>query len=216
MLRLIGTREADRPPKVAPSAMPGDPLRALVSRAVAGEAGAERTLLIAVGPAILAIVRRVIGPSSSDVDDVCQESAIALLTALPTFRAECSVLHFACRVALLTALSARRRARYHSILRADDSTEPDHFIDDQPSPAELLDATRRRRTLRELLDALPMAQAEVLALHVVLGYTVEETSAMTNAQLNTVRSRLRRALAALRVALGGGSSSGHVHGGRDD
>jgi DNA-directed RNA polymerase specialized sigma24 family protein len=52
--------------------------------------------------------------------------------------------------------------------------------------------------MRELLDELPLSQAEVLALHVALGHTVEETSAMIGAPINTVRSRLRRGLAALR------------------
>jgi DNA-directed RNA polymerase specialized sigma24 family protein len=48
------------------------------------------------------------------------------------------------------------------------------------------------------LDELPPAQSEVLALHIVLGYSVEETAAATSVPVNTVRSRLRAALAALR------------------
>ena len=57
--------------------------------------------------------------------------------------------------------------------------------------------------LRRLLDELPVAQAEALTLHVVMGYTVEETSAAVGATVNTVRSRLRRGLAALRNCLQG-------------
>jgi RNA polymerase sigma-70 factor (ECF subfamily) len=65
----------------------------------------------------------------------------------------------------------------------------------------LLAAARRRAALRRLLSELPELQAEVLALHTVLGYTVEETAAVTGAPLNTVRSRLRAALSALRQAV---------------
>jgi RNA polymerase sigma-70 factor, ECF subfamily len=118
-------------------------------------------------------------------------------------------------VALLTALATRRR-RQVRISKDDDSTDLDRFIDDRPSPAELVDAGRRRQCLRQLLDALPMAQAEVLALHVMLGYTVEETGAMTNAPTNTVRSRLRRGLAALRDTLGGTLQPHEPLGGRDE
>ena len=215
MLRLIGAPAAEHARKKASPAIPGDPLRVLVARAVSHEAGAERTLLTAVGPAMLGVVRRVLGSNNSELDDVCQESAIGLLMALPTFRAECSVLHFACRVALLTALAKRRRRR-DRVLKDDDSMQLDRFIDDQPSPAELVDAGRRRQCLRQLLDELPLAQAEVLALHVMLGYTVEETGAMTNAPTNTVRSRLRRGLAALRDTLGGPLEPHEPLGGRDE
>jgi RNA polymerase sigma-70 factor (ECF subfamily) len=55
--------------------------------------------------------------------------------------------------------------------------------------------------LRQLLSDLPELQAEVLALHTMLGYTVEETAQVTGAPVNTVRSRLRAALAALRLAV---------------
>ena len=214
MLRLIGAPAPEQTPTKALPTVPGDPLRALVARVISREAGADRTLLIAVGPAMLGLVRRVLGSNSPDLEDVCQESALGLLTALPTFRAECSVLHFACRVALLTALATRRRR--DRISRDDDSIDLDRFIDDQPSPAELVDATRRRQCLRRLLDELPLGQAEVLALHVMLGYTVEETGAMTHAPINTVRSRLRRGLAALRDALADTLEPHETPGDRDD
>jgi DNA-directed RNA polymerase specialized sigma24 family protein len=41
----------------------------------------------------------------------------------------------------------------------------------------------------------------VLALHSVLGYTIEETAQVTAAPIDTVRSRLRNALAKLRARL---------------
>jgi DNA-directed RNA polymerase specialized sigma24 family protein len=52
--------------------------------------------------------------------------------------------------------------------------------------------------LRELLVELPAPQAEVLALHTLLGYTIDETADTIAAPPNTVRSRLRTALARLR------------------
>jgi DNA-directed RNA polymerase specialized sigma24 family protein len=74
------------------------------------------------------------------------------------------------------------------------------------APSELVDAARRRAALRHLLDELPHAHAEAVALHLVLGYTVEETAAAVGAPVNTVRSRLRRALSALRRRVNSDSS----------
>jgi DNA-directed RNA polymerase specialized sigma24 family protein len=48
---------------------------------------------------------------------------------------------------------------------------------------------------------LPEIHAEVLTLHVVLGFTVDETALTLNVPVNTVRSRLRRGLASLRDTL---------------
>jgi DNA-directed RNA polymerase specialized sigma24 family protein len=50
---------------------------------------------------------------------------------------------------------------------------------------------------RELCDALPPVQAEALALHCVLGYTMNEVASICGAPLETVRSRLRTARSAL-------------------
>jgi RNA polymerase sigma-70 factor (ECF subfamily) len=164
-----------------------------------GDARAERTLLVALGPALLRVVRGILGAHHPDVEDVLQESMVRVHDALPTFRGECMTLHFACRVAVHTAMNARRNAGHRA--RHTPSVAPedlDECPDSSPTPAEAAASTQRRAALRELLDELPDAQAEVLALHVVLGYSVEETAAVMRVPHNTVRSRLRTALASLR------------------
>jgi len=127
----------------------------------------------------------------------------ALHQALPGFRGECGTLHFACRIAVQTALNTRRRAGYRS--RHTPSVSPDELSElarDEHSPAEARAAAARRETLRFLLDELPEVQAEALVLHVVLGYSVDETARMMTAPRDTVRSRLRSALSALRTRVG--------------
>ena len=59
-------------------------------------------------------------------------------------------------------------------------------------------AAYQRRCVRDLLARLPHDQAEVLALHVVLGHSLPEVSQSTSIPLNTVKSRLRLAKQALR------------------
>ena len=119
---------------------------------------------------------------------------VAVHLALGGFRGECTTLHFACRVAVQTAMNARRKAGYR--MRHTPSAAPLDLADlarDDRSPAQSIEAARRREALRQLLCELPEVQAEVLALHTLLGYTVEETADATGVPVNTVRSRLRNA-----------------------
>ena len=109
MLKLLRGRNEGaetgrgRLPRVA------DDLVGLVARCRSGETGALTTLLSTLGPSVLPMVRRVLGASDPDVEDVFQESLIAIVRALPSFRAECSTRHFGCRVETLTGVEARWR-----------------------------------------------------------------------------------------------------------
>jgi RNA polymerase sigma-70 factor (ECF subfamily) len=149
---------------------------------------------------MLMTVRKILGSGHPDVDDVAQDAVIALLDALAGFRGDSSVLTFAHRVALLTALAARRRnatrQKYHNVAALEQHCETEH-----QSPQALLFAKRRRQQLLELLDELPEPTAEALALHFVLGMTVDEIAEVAGAPENTVWSRLRLGKQALRRKL---------------
>lgn len=203
MLRLLRFQRSARAAEHQTSAAV-DPLAGLARAAARGDHEAERTLLVTVGPALLRAVRGVLGATHPDVEDVLQESMTALHAALPTFRGECSVHHFACRVAVQTALHGRRRAGYRQ--RHTPLVAPEELFDlalTEQSPSDLQAAAERRGALRELLDALPHVQAEALALHTVLGYSVEETARAQRVPLNTARSRRRTALTSLRERVTG-------------
>lgn len=175
-----------------------DDLAPLVRGAVEGDPAAVRRLIGALGPALLRCVRRVLGADHADLEDVMQEAVFALVTALPRFRGESSTVHFACRVAALTAISARRRAGYRqNVTPAFDPGELDTVPGRAPSPLADLVAEKRRRALMGLLGDLPDPQAEVLVLHYVLGYTVDQIAGSSSIPRDTVRSRLRAAKRAL-------------------
>jgi RNA polymerase sigma-70 factor (ECF subfamily) len=144
----------------------------------------------------------VLGAQHPDVEDVTQEALVGVLEALARFRGESSVTHFIRRVALLTALNARRRhqLREHLAPRAawEDASAA---VASRSSPAEEVETQRRLRSFEALLDELPAPQAEAIALHCVLGYTVGETAELCRVPENTVRSRLAGAKATLRKRL---------------
>lgn len=179
-----------------------DPLRPLAAEAIRGNRDAARTLLTALGPPVLSVVRGILGFGHPDAEDAFQEAMMAVHAALPTFRGECRTLHFACRVAVHATMNARRRAAYRS--RAMHGVPPEELAElvrDERSPESALAVARQRAALRELLCDLTPVQSEALALHIVLGCSIEETAAVTGAPINTVRSRLRSALAALRARI---------------
>ena len=189
-----------KPPPPHFHVRPDDPLADLARGAAGRQPRAIEAFVMATGLSVVRVVRRILGSHCSEVDDTVQEATFAVLEALPGFRGECTVLHFVCRVATLTAMNARRRAqiRVQVALSTDDV---ESHASEGPSPMSSAIESRRREACRALLDELPPAQAEVLALHCVLGYTIEEISSATGSPPNTVRGRLVTAKTALRERL---------------
>jgi RNA polymerase sigma-70 factor (ECF subfamily) len=183
-------------PEVAPlgADLPKTPFE-LARAAAAGDAVATTHLLQSVAPKMMRVVRAVMGPHASDVDDVVQQALIGLIQALPAFRGECEPSTYACRIAIRAAVVARRRARLSRARHED--TEADHVAGDA-SPGDEALASRRKEILRGLLEEIPEEQAEALAMRSVLGWSLEEIAASASAPLNTIRSRLRLAKEALR------------------
>jgi RNA polymerase sigma-70 factor (ECF subfamily) len=181
---------------------PSDRLGPLAAEAAKGDPAAVHTFIVAVGPTVLMAVRMVLGPRHHDVDDVTQDAMLGLLEALPRFRGECTVAHFASRVGVLTAMAARRRqqTRERWVISGEDESDPAP-TGPESSPLAQLEASRRRDAVRRLLDDLPEALGEAMALHFMLGHTAMEIAAVTRVSVNTVWSRLRLGRERLRLTL---------------
>jgi RNA polymerase sigma-70 factor (ECF subfamily) len=189
-------------PRRARSADGEDQLIDLARKAGARDRDAMRRLILVVGPAMLSVIRKVVGPQVADAEDALQDASEALLTAIGSFRGQCTVLHFACRVAVFSALAWRRRFTFRSA-RIDDDLEIEEWpAEGGLSPAELFIAARRREALELLLDELPPPQAEALILHCALDFSMDEIAAAVGRPVETVRSRLRLAKRALRERIG--------------
>jgi len=176
--------------------MISSPAIQLARAAAAGDVQATAKLLKELGPAVARTVRAVMG-GHTDAEDAVQQSLIALVHALPSFRGECEPAGYACRIAVRTAVAARKRARARDLRNANID---DHSVeaDSQRSPQAVAASARRTELVRELLEQIPEEQAECLALRVVLGWSLEEVAAATGAPVNTIRSRVRLAKEALR------------------
>lgn len=177
---------------------PADPLKPLAEAARAGDPAATRRLLEAIGHPLGGVVRAVLGREHRDVEDVLQEALVGVVRALPSFRYESSVLHFARSIALRKAIGHRRAvARKGPAAPLDEEEMP---AESQSPSADAL-ARRRREAFRALLEELRPEQAEAFAQRVLFGYSVEEIALQTNAPVDTVKSRLRLAKAAMRARI---------------
>jgi len=172
-------------------------LTALARLAGSGDPAATRRFLDQVWPTLSRVVNGVLGSRHPEVDDVIQQSLIAVLQALSAFRGDCHPAGYASRIALHVALRARRNV---AVRRARSATLAQISASDPDVqwPGAEASAERRKKALRDLLADLPEEQADALALRTMLGWSLEEVAQATGAPLNTVRSRVRLAKEALR------------------
>lgn len=165
-----------------------------------------RDVLVAMAPTILATVRRIVGSRHSDVEDIAQDAAIHFVRALPSYRGECSIRHFVCRIATNRALAARRHESYREewTPAADPQVLEGSAADEERAEGDAAAiASQRRRAVRALLDELPEPQAEAVALYFIVGLTAEEIAEASGAGVPAVRGRIRLAREALRARIEG-------------
>jgi RNA polymerase sigma-70 factor (ECF subfamily) len=185
-LRRPGAAVASLGPAEAPEET--DPLAPWLARAASGDEGAMAELLAAVAPAVLGLVRVVLGARSPDVDDIAQVALLAIHDAVQRFRGDSSFTRYARRIAVRTAVAARRRRP---------AVELEALTHEPAGPVRAADddiaRERRLNVLRALLAELPDGQAESLAMRAVLGCSLGEVAEATGVPVNTVRSRIRLA-----------------------
>lgn len=80
-------------------------------------------------------------------------------------------------------------------------------------PHAALDRRELRERLRAALDSLPDAFREVVVLRCVEGFSYQDVASIVGCPAGTVMSRLARARALLRLALGGPNGTGLRKGG---
>ena len=174
--------------------------RALVDAVIAGDDEAYRVLVDREKENVIGLCRRVLR-DPQEAEDVAQEAFIQAYRALPTFRGDGA---FGAWLGRIASRMAYARLRRPTELRADPTREDGWLIEAaggiDPQRA-ILDGERRAEVQRAI-SSLPEHQRRIVEMRFYGGMSLEEISSATGAPIGTVKSRLHRALAALRGRLG--------------
>jgi RNA polymerase sigma-70 factor (ECF subfamily) len=190
-----------------------DPLPSLVTGAVSGDANATRTLLVTMGRQVRGACRAILGSGHPDLEDTIQECFVGLIRALPAYRFEGAFPHYALRIAVRTALGARRRAQATRAREAPEAAPGDEAPAPSSTPSEQVLTAERRELLRGLLDELPEVQAQSLVMRILFDLSIEEIATASGVSVNTVKTRLRLGKDSLRRRITGDSKLATALGG---
>jgi RNA polymerase sigma-70 factor (ECF subfamily) len=166
------------------------PLTALAREALGQDPEKVRRFLDAIAPTVRRTCRGVLGYAHPDLEDAVQESLIDLVRALPHYRFEADVSHYAARIALRVAIAERSKDRdrvqhLHLFHQSHASRSPST---DTPGAVAEVECSR---LVSLIIRKLKRSQAEAVLLRFFLGCSVEEVAATTGVPLNTVKTRLR-------------------------
>ncbi len=163
----------------------------MMRAAMSGDASAYRTFLEAVSPVLRASARRNlmrIGRPISDVEDIVQETLLAIHLKRHTWESDRPIRPWIAAIARNKLVDLLRRRGHHVEI-------PIEYIDDSPSD-EGSDPLGRHE-LDRMLETLNERQRDIVRSLSLNGATVRETANRLSMSEGAVRVSLHRALGAL-------------------
>ncbi|MGE0438915.1 MAG: RNA polymerase sigma factor [Gemmatimonadales bacterium] len=177
--------------------------RALVDRAVGGDAGALESLVVEHRRTALRIATAILGDADL-AEDVAQDVMLRMTAALPGFIEGGDLDGWVYRVTVNRSRDhLRGRRRRAGDIPADSAVGHPALASD-PRPDAEVDVERARAAMDEALTRLPADQREMIRLRYQVGLAYAEIARVTDTSPGTVASRIFRALKRL-----GGSVDRH-------
>jgi RNA polymerase sigma-70 factor (ECF subfamily) len=170
---------------------------ALVTTACAGDADALTTIWTQYAPLVQGYLR---GHGATDPEDLTSEVFLALFGRIQRFRgSEADLRSFIFTIAHHRLVDDRRRgARQPTLSSYDPTTDRRETASaEHVALGEL--ATDRAR---ELIDALPAEQRDVMLLRIIGDLTLEQTAEVLGKRVGAVKAAQHRALVRLRKSVG--------------
>jgi RNA polymerase sigma-70 factor (ECF subfamily) len=165
----------------------------LVVRAQDGDQAAFAMLAVEVGPRFHAIAYRILRDVGL-AEDAVQKALLDLWQDLPRLREPVRFDAWSYRLLVRVCYAQARLVRR----RLPEVEFPDSDI---RSPIDEYSTVADRDQLERGFQRLPVEQRAVVVLHHYLGLPVKEVAEVVDAPVETVRTRLKRAMAGLRDAL---------------
>lgn len=152
--------------------------------------------------AIFRFIRRTLGGAHAEAaEDLHQDTWTSVAKSAATFNADrASFTAWLFTIARRKVWDHFRRSRVTVLASASDELITD-VPDPGPSPLERVETRERAERVAAAIDDLPLAQRETFLMFAHAGLSLQEVADATGVGLETAKSRLRYARAALRHAL---------------
>ena len=163
----------------------------IVAKAASGDMGAFEEIYKATCDFVYAVAFRITG-SHEDAQEAGQEVFLKVYRNLPRFRFQSSFKTWIYRIATTTAIDIYNKKRRAPAVLADCDDAPDPAGPDGRQRHEI-DRDGQEALVKSMLSALNPGQRACIALRNIQGLSYKEIAAVLNININTVRSRLKRA-----------------------
>lgn len=164
----------------------------LAARAAGGDERARGQLIRRALPTVRRVSRSLVR-KTCDADDAAQSALIEIIRSAHTFRGDASLESWVRRIAIRATLRYVRRERRWATR---ESGELDGHADLGSMRAEAKAAASC--DIESYLANISQVQRQAIVLHYVLGHSLDECAALERCSANTIKSRLRLGLSALR------------------
>jgi RNA polymerase sigma-70 factor (ECF subfamily) len=200
---LYSTSMADPAAQPAP-----DSDEAMMLAFAAGDLAAFDALYARHRRGLYAFIARLLPGREVAVDDVFQETWLAVARARSSYRPAAKFRTWLFQIArnrTIDLLRQRQPLLASELQAGADGTDPFEQIEDvaSPTPAAALDRADQAAAIARALSALPAAQREAFLLREHADLPLDEIARLTGVTVETAKSRLRYAIAKLRAALRG-------------
>jgi RNA polymerase sigma-70 factor (ECF subfamily) len=163
-----------------------DQLKVLMTRSLAGDAAAHRDLLAILARHLRAYFRRRVHEGGADVEDLVQETLLAIHLRRETFDVNERVTAWAFAIARHKLVDWYRRRRTQRVTSLENAAEV--FVE------YAHDGAAAAQDLARLLDELPQRQAAAIRWMKVEGLSAAQTAARTGQSVPAVKVDVHRGL----------------------
>ena len=164
-------------------------LKALMVRGLAGEAAAHAALLSAMSGYLRGYFGRRLGAGAADVEDLVQDTLLAIHLRRATYDAAQPFTPWAYAVARYKLLDHFRRSGVRRTVPLEDAG--DLFAVENPEEGAV------RRDLAKLLSALPKRQRQLVEDVKITGLSMEEAAAKSGMSVTAVKVSVHRSMKAM-------------------
>jgi len=166
-----------------------------IERASGGDIGAFEEIYRVSSYFVYNVALRIVN-NASDAEDITQDVFMKIYKSLGRFRFKSSFKTWVYRITVNTAINTYKSVSKESKHRGN----YDIALKTQPADDEAKERVERKEKeelLKSLLDKLSIKQRSCIVLREIEGLSYEEISRVLGININTVRSRLKRARLAL-------------------